>query len=97
MLTQSTINKIAKNVAFLETIRPVQTSSYRQTADAIIQQYKNRYMSNLKTALNFVLKLSNGTYLLKRCAHTHTHAIGQGNDISDTGRRTRVTITRAQG
>ena len=33
---------------------------------------------------------SNGTYLRKRCAHTHTHAIGQGNDISETGRRARV-------
>ena len=36
MLSQSTIKKIAKNVAFLETIRPVKNSPYRATADAII-------------------------------------------------------------
>ncbi len=49
--------KIAKNVSFLQIIRPTNTSPYRATADAIIQQYQSWEITNLKTALNFVLKL----------------------------------------
>ena len=56
MLSINSQKKINKNVPFLQSIRPVK-SSYRQTADAIIHQYQNREITNLKTALNFVLKL----------------------------------------
>ena len=55
---ESTLRKIAKNVSFLESVRPVKTWPYRETADAIIQQYQTREISNLKTSLNLVLKLS---------------------------------------
>ncbi len=56
-MSESTLRKIAKNVAFLQSIRPVISSQYRETADVIIQQYQSREITNLKTALNFVLKL----------------------------------------
>ena len=56
-MSESTLRKINKNVSFLQSIRPVKTSPYRQTADAIIQQYQNREITNIKTVTNFVLKL----------------------------------------
>jgi len=57
-LSESTLRKIKKNVEYLNAIRPVKTSQYRANADAIIQQYANREITNFKTALKFVLKLS---------------------------------------
>ena len=58
MLSINSQKKITKNVLFLQSIRPVKTSTYRETADAIIEQYQTREISNLKTELNLVLKLS---------------------------------------
>ena len=57
MLSINSQTKKAKNMSFLQSIRPVKSSPYRQTADTIIQQYQNREITNLKTALNFVLTL----------------------------------------
>ena len=57
-LSESTLRKIKKNVEYLNAIRPLKTSQYRANADAIIQQYANREITNFKTALKFVLKLS---------------------------------------
>ncbi len=56
-MSESTLRKIAKNVSFLQSVRPTKTSQYRETADVIIQQYQSREITNLKTALNFLLKL----------------------------------------
>ena len=53
----NTIRKM-KNVMFLESILPPKTSQYRETAQAIIQQYATRQITNIKTCLNLVLKLS---------------------------------------
>ena len=44
-------------MSFLQSVRPTKTSPYRETADAIIQQYQSREITHLRTALNFVLKL----------------------------------------
>ena len=55
-LSESTLRKIKKNVDYLNAIRPVKKSQYRANADAIIQQYANREITNFKTALNFLLK-----------------------------------------
>ena len=57
-LSESTLRKLKKNVEYLNAIRPVKTSKYRETADAIIQQYANREITNFKTAINFLLKLT---------------------------------------
>ena len=57
-MSDSTLRKIKKNVTYLESIRPVKTSKYRSTADAIIIQYATREIANIKTAVNLVLKLS---------------------------------------
>ena len=38
-MSNSTLRKIKKNVAYLESIRPVKTSQYRSTADDIIIRY----------------------------------------------------------
>ena len=56
-MSDSTLRKIKKNVSYLETIRPVKTSKYRATADAIIIQYATREMANIKTAVNLIQKL----------------------------------------
>ncbi len=45
-LSESTLRKIKKNVDYLNAIRPVKTSQYRANADAIIQQYANREITN---------------------------------------------------
>ena len=57
-MSDSTLRKIKKNVTYLESIRPVKTSQYRSTADAIIIQYATREIVNIKTAENLILKLS---------------------------------------
>jgi hypothetical protein len=57
-MSQSTLRKITKKISFLQSVIPVKSSQYRETADAIIQQYQTREISNLKPALNLVLKLS---------------------------------------
>ena len=57
-MSDSTLRKIKKNVTYLESIRPVKTSQYRSTADAIIIQYATREKINIKTAENLILKLS---------------------------------------
>ena len=57
MLSQTTIKKIRRNVEFLQSIRPVKTSQYRETADALIEKYQNREISNIKTVTNFIIKL----------------------------------------
>ena len=57
-MSESTLRKIKKNVDYLNAIRPVKTSKYLETADAIIQQYANRESTNFKTAIKFLLKLT---------------------------------------
>ena len=57
-MSDFTIRKIKKNVTYLESIRPVKTSQYRSTPDAIIIQYAIREIVNIKTAENLTLKLS---------------------------------------
>ena len=57
-MSDFTIRKIKKNVTYLESIRPIKTSNYRATADAIIIQYATREIVNIKTAENLILKLS---------------------------------------
>jgi len=56
-MSESTIRKIKKNVNLLQGVRPSKASQYRATADAIIDQYANREITNFKTAMNFILKL----------------------------------------
>ena len=56
-MSESTLRKIKKNVEFLQSIRPTKTSQYRETADALIQRYASREISNIKTVTTFVLKL----------------------------------------
>ena len=57
MLSQTTIKKIRRNVEFLQSIRPVKTSQYRETPDALIEKYQNREIGNIKTVTNFIIKL----------------------------------------
>ena len=57
-MSVSTIRKIRKNLELINLIKPAKTSPYRATAEAIIQQYASREITNFKTALNLVLKLS---------------------------------------
>ena len=56
-MSEATLRKIKKNVAFLQSIRPVKTSQYRQTADALIEKYASREISNIKTVVNFIINL----------------------------------------
>ena len=53
----TTLRKIRKNLEFINSVKPVKTSAYRATADAIIEKYASREIVNFKTALNLVLKL----------------------------------------
>ena len=53
----TTLRKIRKNLEFINSVKPVKTSPYRATADAIIEKYASREIVNFKTALNLVLKL----------------------------------------
>ena len=53
----STIRKIRKNLEFINLVKPAKTSAYRSTAEAIIEKYASREITNFKTALNLVLKL----------------------------------------
>ena len=57
MLSINSQKKIKRNVEFLQSIRPTKNSPYRETADALIQKYARREISNIKTVTNFVLKL----------------------------------------
>ena len=57
-MSDSTLRKIKKNVTYLESIRPIKTSNYRATADAIIIQYATREIVNIKTAENLILKFN---------------------------------------
>ena len=51
------IRKIRKNLEFINSVKPAKTSPYRSTAEAIIEKYASREITNFKTALNLVLKL----------------------------------------
>ena len=53
----ATIRKIRKNLELVNLVKPAKTSPYRATAEAIIQQYASRGITNFKTCLNLVLKL----------------------------------------
>ncbi len=53
----STIRKIRKHLEFINSVKPTKTSAYRSTAEAIIEKYASREITNFKTALNLVLKL----------------------------------------
>ena len=52
-----TIRNFRKNLEFINSIKPATTSAYRATAEAIIEKYASREITNLRTALNLVLKL----------------------------------------
>ena len=54
----NTLRKIRKNLELINLVKPAKTSPYRATAEAIIQQYANREITNFKTAINLVLKLA---------------------------------------
>ena len=54
----ATIRKIRKNLELIHLVKPVETSPYRATAEAIIEQYAKREITNFKTALNLVMKLA---------------------------------------
>ncbi len=54
----ATLRKIRKNLELIHLIKPVKTSPYRSTSEAIIEQYATRKISNFKTALNLVMKLA---------------------------------------
>ena len=56
-MSVSTIRKIRKNLEFINSVKPAKTSAYRSTAEAIIEKYATREITNFKTALNLVLKL----------------------------------------
>ena len=56
-MSESTLRKIKRNISFLESIRPTKTSQYRETADALIQKYASREITNIKTVTNFIIKL----------------------------------------
>ena len=51
----TTLRKIKKNLEFINSVKPVKTSVYRATADAIIEKYASREITHVKTALNLVL------------------------------------------
>ena len=53
----ATLRKIRKNLELVNLVKPAKTSPYRATADAIIQQYASREITNFKTCLKLVLKL----------------------------------------
>ena len=53
----TTLRKIRKNLEFINSVKPIKTSAYRATAEAIIEKYASREITNFKTALNLVLKL----------------------------------------
>ena len=52
-----TLRKIRKNLELINLVKPAKTSQYRATAEAIIEQYASREITNFKTALNLVLKI----------------------------------------
>ena len=54
----NTLRKIRKNLELINLVKPPKTSQYRSTAEAIIQQYASREITNFKTALNQVMKLN---------------------------------------
>ena len=54
----ATLRKIRKNLELINLVKPAKTSPYRSTADLIIQQYASREITNFRTALNLVMKLS---------------------------------------
>ena len=54
----ATLRKIRKNLELIHLVKPAKTSPYRSTAEAIIQQYASREITNFKTALNLVMKLN---------------------------------------
>ena len=56
-MSVSTIRKIRKNLEFINSVKPATTSAYRATAEAIIEKYASREITNFRTALNLVLKL----------------------------------------
>ncbi len=39
-------------------VKPVKTSPYRSSAEAIIEHYAKREITNFKTAIHFVMKLA---------------------------------------
>ena len=53
----NTIRKIRKNLELVNLGKPAKTSPYRATAEAILQQYASREITNFKTCLNLFLKL----------------------------------------
>ena len=53
----TTLRKIRKTLEFINSVKPAKTSTYRATAEAIIEKYATREITNFKTALNLVLKL----------------------------------------
>jgi hypothetical protein len=54
----ATLRKIRKNLELIHLVKPANTSPYRATAEEIIQQYASREITNFKTAINLVMKLS---------------------------------------
>ena len=54
----ATLRKIRKNLELVNLVKPAKTSPYRATAEAIIQQYASREITNFRTALNLVMKLA---------------------------------------
>jgi hypothetical protein len=53
-----TIRKIGKNLKFIISVKPRQTSACRATAEAITENDATREITNFQTALNLVLKLN---------------------------------------
>ncbi len=53
----ATLRKIRKNLELINLVKAAKTSPYRATAEAIIEQYASREITNFKTCLNLVLKL----------------------------------------
>ena len=54
----NTLRKIRKNLELVNLVKPAKTSPYRATAEAIIEQYAKKEITNFKTAINLVMKLS---------------------------------------
>ena len=54
----ATLRKIRKNLELINLVKPAKTSQYRATAEAIIQQYASREITNFRTARNLVMKLA---------------------------------------
>ena len=54
----NTLRKIRKNLEFINSVKPATTSPYRSTAEAIIEKYASREITNFRTALNLVMKLN---------------------------------------